>query len=424
MTYTFEQLSVVVTVVFGVGGLLLLLARTPRGRPLRDWFARSLRRLTGRSDLGWLEWWHIALVVAILYGAVATYDVVTGWYACPAGGGESDLIGYLNSGRALLSGGNPFTVTDCGGTINEPYGISAIVISAAGSPAGIPGIAFVWGVVGVALVPLVWKVAGPDRRYLTLFVATSPIYVPLVATQIDGASNALVPVTILASLLLAARSDAIAAAVGGFLATGRFPTVFPLVASFGPTRRRYLGAAIVFGVFGAVTAASYAAWHGEFLNVVLISQINRRSFSLNFYEVLQQGNLLPSGSLVPVLQAVLTLGVVVAAFYRVGSPLRAAAVTLAGVALLTQYLSFNWLVALLPVALVSARARWWLWGIGIVAAVNYDVAFSDWALIGNVYWPTEALDLLLTVLLIGLLLDLWKPERTASVGTPSSVEPA
>jgi hypothetical protein len=418
MSYPFEGLSVVVTGLFGLAGLALLVARSPRGGSLRDAFGRGLQRLTGRPDLGWLEWWHIALVVAVLYAAVAGYDVATGWYACPAGGGESDLIGYLNSGRALLAGGNPFTVADCGGTINEPYGISSILVSAAGSPAGIPGIAFVWGVVGVALVPLTWAVAGPDRRYLTLFVATSPLYVPLIATQIDGAGNAIVPVTILLGLVVATRSGPWAAAVGGFLSTGRFPTLFPLTASFGATRRRFVSAFVAVAAFGGVTGVTYAIWRSEFLNVVLLSQINRRSFSLNFYEVLQHGNLLPGGSVVPIVQAALTLTVVAVAFFRIGRPLRAAAFTLAGVALLTQYLSFNWLVSLLPVALVSARARWWLWGIGIVASVNYDVAFSDWALLRGIYWPTEVLDVVVTLFLVGLLVDLWRGEDPGRASAP------
>lgn len=420
MTYQFEELSVVVTALFGVGGLLLLLARTPRGRKLRDGLVPGFHRLTGRQNLDWLEWWHIALVVGVLYAAVAAFDVTSGAYGCPGGIHESDIIGYLDSGRALLSGGNPFSVPDCGGTIAEPYGIAAILISAAGSPGGIPGVAFVWGLVGVGLVPLTWAVAGPDRRYLTLFVATSPIYLPLIATQIDGASNALIPLTVFVGLLLMARREPLAAALGGFLSTGRFPTLFPLVASFGSTRRRYLGAAAALGMFGAVTAATYAVWRSEFIDVVFFSQINRRSFSLNFYGVLQYQNLLPSGPLVPAVQAVLTLAVMAIAFYRAGPSLRAAAVTVTGVAILTQYLSFNMLVSLLPVALVSARARWWFWGIGVVGAFNYDVAYSDWALIGGVYWPTDVLDVLLTVLLVGLLVDLWRSKGTPGVRTPAT----
>ncbi len=410
MSYAFEGLSVVVTTLFGLGGLLLLIGRTPRGRSLHDGFFRALHRVTGRGNLEWLTWWHIALVAAVVYGVVATFDVTTGAYACPGGMQESDIIGYLDSGRALLAGQNPFTVPDCGTTIPEPYGIFAILVSAAGSPGGIPGVAFVWGIVGVSLVPLTWVVAGPDRRYVTLFVAASPLYLPLIVTQIDGASNALVPATVLASLFLATRSEPLAAAVGGFLATGRFPAIFPVVASFGSARRRYLVALTALGVFGTVTAATYAVWRSQFVDVVFFAQINRRSFSLNLYGVLQHQNLLPSGSLVPALQATLTLVVLAVAFFRVRPPLRAAALTLTGVAILTQFLSFNVLVSLLPVALISARARWWLWGIGIVGAMNYNVAFSDWALLRGVYWPSEVLDVALTVLLLGLLIDLWRHE--------------
>ncbi len=409
MSYAFEALSVAVTLLFAVGGLLLLLARTPRGRSLHHALVRALRRCAGEDDLGWLKWWHLALGAAVFYAAVTGFDVVTGSYACPGGTRPSDLIGYLDSGRALLSGANPFSVPDCGGTIAEPYGIAAILISAVGSLGGVPGIALVWGAVGVALVPLTWALAGPDRRYLTLFVVVSPLYLPLIAAQIDGASNALIPLTLLLSLVLMTRREPLAAVLGGFLSTGRFPTLFSLVASFGGgRRRRYLGALLAFGTFAVVTGITYARWRAEFFDVVFVSQIGRRSFSLNFYELLQHQNLLPSGAWVAALQAVLTVSVVAVAFFRAGSPLRAAALTLTGVALLTQYLSFNMLISLLPVALINARARWWVWGIGLVGALNYEVAFSDWALREGVYWPTEVLDLVLTGLLVGLLVDLWR----------------
>ncbi len=418
MSYAFEGLSVVLTLLLAVVGFLLLWIRTAPGERIRTAITRLLDRVTGRSDLGWLSWWHLAAIAAVVYAGVVGFNVVTGAYACPGGGQESDLIGFLNSGRALLAGRNPFTVGDCGGTIPEPYGFASILISAVGSPAGIPGIAFVWGVVTVAVVPLVWRVAGPDRRYLTIFVLASPLYLPLVVTQIDGASNALIPFTVLAGLALASRGEWIAGVVGGFLSTGRFPALFPVVASFGPTRRRWTGAFIAIAVFGAVTAVTFAIWRAEFLDVVFFSQIGRRSFSLNFYEVLQQGNLLPGGSIVPVVQALLTVAVVVVAFFRARTGLWAAAFTLTAVTLLTQYLSFNLLVCLLPVALVQVRARWWFWAIGVVGALNYDVAYSDWAVVGGVYWPTEILDVVLTVLLLGLLVDLWRVRAAEAPGDP------
>ncbi|MGA7923992.1 MAG: hypothetical protein WCA77_08460, partial [Thermoplasmata archaeon] len=79
-----------------------------------------------------------------------------------------------------------------------------------------------------------------------------------------------------------------------------------------------------------------------------------------------------------------------------------------GVALLTQFLSFNILVWLLPVALVGARARWWLWGIAVVGSVNYDWILGLASGANAALWPSAVLDVLLTVLLVGLFVDLWR----------------
>ncbi len=416
----YNGLTELLTGLLALGSLLLLYLWTERGTRLRGALLRALGRGTGRIDFTAFGWWHIAGVVIVGLGAVMGFDLATGMYACSSPGNPSDIVGFLAQGQALWRGTNPFNVPDCGTTILEPDGLSAVLINGLGSLGGLGGIAFVWGAISAAIVPVTWWVAGPDRRYLTVVVAASPLYFPLVAGQIDGASNALVPLAILLTLFLATRGETRATGVAGFLATQRFPLLFPVLSMSGSFRRRFAAAFALVGVFAAGTAIAYLAWGSDFLGPVFLTQLGRRSFSLNFWGVLLLGNYLPSGYALAAGQAVLTLLLVVVVFFTVRSPLRAAAITLTGVALLTQYLSFNILVWLLPVALVGVRPRWWLWGIAVVGSLNYEYALSVVAWTQGVLWPTEVLDAVLTVLLIGLLVDLWRtpdPVPTTAKGT-------
>jgi hypothetical protein len=410
----YNVLAGLFTAILAGVGLALLVARTERGTRLRAKLASLLQHLTGHPNLAWVEWWHITAVAAGVIGAVMGFDLAAGLYACPGPGSPSDIYGFLAQGQALWHGGNPFNVPDCGTMIAEPDGLAAVVINGLGSLGGVVGVAFVWGVIAVALVPLTWWVAGPDRRYLTLVVATSPLYLPLVATQVDGASNALVAGTVLLTLLLATRGELRATSVAGFLATQRFPTLFPILGMSGSFRRRFAAAAALLAVFAAGTGLAYFVWGSEFLGPVFFNQLNRRSFSLNLWGVFLLAQQLPSGNGLEIGQAALTLLLVVVVFFTVRSPLRAAAITLTGVALLTQFLSFNILVWLLPVALVGVRPRWWLWGIAVVGTINYDWALNLATGPSSTLWPSQLLDLVLTALLLGLLVDLWRSEDPAS----------
>ena len=415
----YNLLSDVLAGVLALLSLLLLLAPTGRGAGIRAILQRGFERATGRA-VRWLSWWHITALVAVVVGVVMGFDVTTGLYGCPAPGGPSDIVGFLNQGRALWTGRDPFNVSDCGTTILEPDGLAAVLINGLGSVAGAAGIAFVWGAIAVALIPLTWLVAGPDRRYLTLVVAASPIYLPLVATQIDGASNALVPAIVLLTLFLATRSEVRGTIVAGLLATQRFPTLFPVLAMSGSFRRRFASAVALLVAFAVGTGIAYLAWGSEFIGPVFLDQLGRRSFSLNLWGVFLLNHLVPSGNGLAIGQAVVTLILVAVVFWRVRSPLRAAAITLTGVALLTQFLSFNILVWLLPVALVGARPRWWLWGIAVVGSVNYDYALNVATGAQGLLWPSEVLDVLLTVLLLGLFIDLW---RSADGTGPRATDP-
>ncbi|MGA7923046.1 MAG: hypothetical protein WCA77_03630, partial [Thermoplasmata archaeon] len=279
----YEFVTPLIVGLFAGVSLLLLWVRTLRGASLHAAFVRVLERATARSDLAWLSWWHVALAVAIGLGAIIAYDLATGLYACAGPGHLSDIVGFLNQGRALWTGGNPFNVPDCGSTIAEPDGLAAVLINAIASPGGIAGVAIIWSAIALALVPLTWWASGPDRRYLTLIVATSPLYFPLVSAQIDGASNALVPVTVLLTLVLAVRSEILATGLAGFLATQRFPTIFPTLGMSGSFRRRFLAAFVALSVFAAATGFSYLIWGDAFLSPVFLNQLNRHSFSLNVW---------------------------------------------------------------------------------------------------------------------------------------------
>jgi len=410
--------------VFGalsVASFLVLLYRTEYGvrSGFHAWVLRALHRVSGRSDLEWLDWIPILVAGAIAFAAVSAYGIASGQYGCHPPG-VSDPIGVLNSGKALWAGTNPFYVADCGGHIEVPYGLASVLISAVGSLGGLPGIYVVWGAVALALIPLTWAVAGADRRYVLVFVATSVLLVPLVSSQIDGATNAIVPTTILLSVYLARRSELLGAAVGGFLSTSRFPNLFPILGETGALpRRRYLAFVTAAAVFLGITGVTYAIWGHEFLDPVFLNQLDRHSFSLNFYGIFLLTNTLPGGLTVEAVQASLILALVLAVFFGgFRSPITAAAVVLVGFALLTQFLSFNILVWLLPVALVGARARWWLWGISVVGSFNYDLALNVWAWDDGVSWPSMVFDVALTVLLVGLFVDLWRGEWAAQRAAP------
>ncbi len=408
----YNSITWTVIAVMSTLGLLALLGEGPRGAAIRQAALRLLRRLSGRPDLDWLDWIPLFVIGGAAFAAVSAYGLLSGAYGCHPPG-VSDPIGMLNSGRAFWSGTNPFYVPDCGGHLQIPYGLAAVLLDAVGSFGGLAGIYTVWGLLALSVLPLAWVMAGPDRRYVVLFLGTSTLFIFLIASQIDGATNAIVPVTVLLSLYLARRSELLSAAVGGFLSTARFPNLFPTLGATGGNRR-YRAAAFVVGaaVFGLATGLSYLVWRADFLDPVFLTQLGRRSFSVNFYGVLLFANALPSSLAIEGAQAALTLALVLVVFLRVRSGVLAAAIVLTGLALLTPFLSFNILIWLLPVALVSLRARWWVWGIATVGSVNYTVALNVWAWDDGVTWPSAVLDVVLTVLLLGLFVELWRTTRT------------
>ena len=409
--------------VFGflaAASLLVLLERTETrvGAWLRPRARAALERLTG-DDLRWLDWRPALVLGAVVFASVVAFGVTSGAYGCHPPG-ISDQVGAVSSGTAFWNGHDPFTVPDCGGTIQVPYGLAAVLIDAVGSLGGIAGVYALWGAMAVTILPLVWRLAGSERHHVLLYVGSSVLLVPIVSSQIDGVTNAIVPFTVLLSLVLAERHELLAAAVGGFLSSARFPNLFPVLGATGTNRRRYLAFATAVLCFGAATAVAYAVWGSAFLGPVFLNQVGRRSFSLNLYGVFLLANALPASVALEAAQAALTLALVVAVFYRFRSPIRSAAVVLVGLALLTPFLSFSIMVWLLPVALVGLRARWWLWGIGAIGSVNYDLALNVWAWDDGVTWPSAVLDVTLTVLLLALFVELWRADDPPAPATPSA----
>lgn len=417
MVTSFQLLDAVFLSLGVAAGLMLLVAAVSRGAGWRG-VVRRLSRLAPASRDGWVL---TAAVAAAIYAGVAGFDLGSGLYGCSGTPGSHDAVAFLASGRAFLSGGNPFVVSDCGQTIPVPYGLANICLNAIGSVGGLAGVAAVWGAVTVALVPLAWFAAGADRRIATAIVATSPLYLPLAVGQIDGASNLLVPVAVLFALLVARRASPLGTAVGGFLATGRFPTEVPLVGAGARLRSPGWSVGIALATFAALSGLTYLRYGSDYVTTVFLDQVGRRGFSLNAYGILIREGWLPASSLVTMLEVGLTAALVGFVWWRSRTPLGAATTSLAGFALLTPFLSFNVLGWLLPVALVGARPRAWLWALGVVGTADYFLAFQWAARTLGIWWPYEVLDAVLTAILVALFVDLVRADGSprSPIGAPT-----
>jgi hypothetical protein len=391
----------------------------------RRWVRRAARGLTGRDDFAWIDARLVTGLAAVAFGVGALVTWGAGGYRCTAAG-PSDLLTLVASGQAFLHGGDPFTITACGHSGNPvPAGLASVLLDAFGSLGGPAGVLAVWGTVSVAVIPLVWSLAGGQASRVAVFVLASFLYLPIVAVQVDGASLALVPAAVLLALWWGRRGWARASAVGGFLATGRFPALFPIVGASGRAgRRRVVASAAALGVFVAVTAATFVAYGSRFTGPVFLLQFSRSNFALNYWGVLQGAGWLEPSTAVTVVQAVLTVTLVGVCWAWARSELGAAAIVLTGTVLLAQFLSFTELVFLVPVALIGSRARWWLWAIGVVGSTDYLLAMRSLASLGRPLLISYALDLLLTALLLGLMTELLREQlsvRAAARAIPSSV---
>jgi len=412
--------------LFAGAGLAVLAYDSPAFPSWRAW----VRKVAGRrssGDLDWLNRTLLTVLAATAFALAAATTWLLGGYSCGPHG-PSDLATLIASGHAFLTGGDPFTITACGLSGNPvPAGAASVLLDAVGSLGGRPGILLVWGAVSVSLVPLLWSVGGADRATATTFVLVSLLYLPIVAAQVDGASLALVPLAVLLVLWLSRQGWTRAAALGGFLATGRFPAIFPVAAVTGRAGARRLWALLAaVGMFAAVTAITVAAYGNRFLDPVFFLQFGRSHFALNYWGILEGEGWLAPSRVVTVVQALITVAAVGACWVRARSELGAASIVLVVTVLLAQFLSFTELVFLVPVALTGRRSRWWLWAIGVVGSANYLLALRALADLGGAWWLSYGLDILLSGLLVGLLADLVRGQLSWAGAPPSpstSVQP-
>jgi hypothetical protein len=345
---------------------------------------------------------------------------------------SDDSFAILASGTAALHGTDPFSVAFCSHpyATSIPYGLAEVSLDALGALSGsILGIWLVWQLFALAVVPLVWKIAGDDRRYKSVLAATSVLYLPNIATNL-GVENIVVAVSVLLMLYAVTRpqrGSTILRGLAAFFSTARFPAVFPLLASSASQgRRRWAQLVLVAGVFLGAAALSYALWGWDAVQVVYLGQFARaNSESLNLFALLiHEGWVQPSLGLAAIQGGGLLLFVLFV-HVRGYSPLAACAIPLVGVMIFSQYLNYHFVAWLIPLLLLGASTNWWLLAYASVAAVTENILYWNLALVGGVWWPYELCGILLLAILLCMLVTIVRSEeaRLRSRVTASPVSP-
>lgn len=403
-----------------VANLLLLAYRSPRVPGVKRAVDRAQRALTGRPDWSWLRLYHLLIPLAIVTATNLFWQL--GQVHC-----ADDSIALYASGRAALTGHDPFAVTYCGGTSPYPipYGLAAVSLNALGAVGpNFTGIWIVWQLFALLVVPLVWWAAPEDRRYTGVLAASSVLYLPNIATNI-GVDNAIVPVAVLLGLLAAQARPARRPwlqALAAFFATARFPAALPLLGTAASRpRKRAEGVAITVGVFLAGALVSFALWGPDAYRIPYLSQFSRDSGgTLNVFALLvREGWFHPSLAAAAV-QGGLLLALVVLVSVRRYSSRAAAAIPLLGVMALSQYLSSHFTLWLLPLVLLGATVNAGVFAWGVLAAVDYGLA--EWYLgaVRGIWWPYELLGVLLTALLLYLVVEIVRQEEARRRSEASS----
>jgi hypothetical protein len=385
--------------------------RSPSFPRLRTAVDRLQRRLTGRADWSWLRLWHILVPVAIISLANA------GWNISMAHCSD-DSFAILASGQAALQGHDPFWVAFCGHATatSIPYGLAEVTMDAIGALAGsIVGIWVVWQLFALAVVPLVWKIAGEARRYVTVLVATSVLYLPNIATNL-GVENMVVAVSVLLmlyALTLPRREGTVGKVAAAFFSTARFPALFPILGSSASQgRRRWRDLALVLGIFLGAAALSWALWGWDAIQVVYLGQFARaNSESGNLFALLIHEGWVQPSLVVAAIQGGGLLLFVLFVHVRGYSPLASCAVPLLGVMMLSQYLNYHFVAWLIPLLLLGATVNWWLLAFGAVAAVNESFLYWYLALDRGVWWPYELGGIVMLAILIGILVLIVREEE-------------
>lgn len=395
-----------------VGANLLVLAyRSPRTPWVKSAVDRARFGLTGRSDWSWIRLSYVLVPLVLLTAANLYWQLVQVHCA-------DDSIALYASGRAALTGHDPFAVTYCGGSSAYPipYGLAAVSLNALGAVGpNFAGIWIVWQLFALAVVPLVWWAAPEDSRYLAVLASCSVLYLPNITTNI-GVDNAIVPVAILLGLVAtqvrAARGPWLSA-LAAFFSTARFPAVLPLLGvSGGRPGRRLLGIGLTAGVFVVGVLVSFALWGPDAYRIPYLSQFSRNSGgTLNFFALLvQQGWFHPSLATAAA-QGAVVLALVVLVSARNYAPRAAAAIPLLGVMALSQYLSSHFTLWLLPLVLLGPTVNAGVLAYGVLAAVDYSIA--EWYLgaVLGIWWPYELLGVVLSALLLYLLFVIVRDEE-------------
>jgi hypothetical protein len=400
----FPVSSVVGTFSFVVSPLVLAYRwkRTPGVRRALD---RFQQRFTGRPDWSWLSLRHLLLALLLVTAANVAFQVST--VHC-----FDDSLAGLASGEAALHGLDPFVIHYCGQSVTSqiPYGIGEVAVNALGALSGsVLGIWLAWQLLALAVVPLVWALSGPDRRYVTAFAATSVLYLPNIATNI-GVENVAVPVAVL--LMLTAMRGKGARSLAGkvvaiFFSTARFPALFPLLGSSAPLgRRRFAEMALVLGGFVGFVGLSYALWGWDAVRVVYLGQVVRvPDESLNVFALLLGAGWFHPSTVTAIGQGAGLLALVLVVQWRGYASSIAAALPLIGVMSLSQYLTFHFVLWIVPLVLLGPRVNLWLYVYGAVAWLDEAVALGYFALNFGVWWPYEVCGFTLTVLLLAVAVE-------------------
>ncbi len=420
MTLSLLESAAPELVAFAVSGLVVLYA-WPGARAFRAWVDRNLaRRLGGLSAIRW-DWRVVALVLGIVFVAAAFVQSAP----IPCSAGEDDTLALLQSGRNFLSGGNPFVTSQCGHWVLVPYGMASVLLDALGSLGGRVGIWLVWNLAALLLIPLTWALAGAQRWYVTIFVATSMLYAPLVVGSIQGGHSAVVPVAALLGIWLALRRNPSAGVWAGFLSTVKFPSLFPFWGGLSGVAAERWRAVVLSGVvFAGLTLVVVEVWGGAAFNLLFTTQLTRADFSINEFGVLIPLRAMPPSIVLTAIQGVSLLAALVFVHGRRWPAVPAVALLTVVVALVAQRFTENFMVWLLPVALMGPTYGRWLFALGVVGVADATVALPACMNQGACV-PSEALGGLFGVLLfILLVVVLREGSRLAREGSRAVSEPA
>ena len=414
--------------VAGVISGFVVLYGWPRVPGFRAAVDRGLLRPLRNLWTGSWDWRIIALALGVVF--VAAAFVQSAPISCASG--EDDTLVLLQSGRHFLAGQNPFMTFQCGHEVLVPYGIASALLDAVGSLGGRVGIWLVWNLVALALIPLTWALAGPQRWYATVFVATSMLYAPDVIGSIQGGHSSVVPVTALLGIWLALRRSPMAGTVAGFLSTVKFPSLFPFWGGLsGVGRGRWVALLSSIVVFGVLSALVGLIWGGYAYTLLFTQQLTRADLSINEFGVLIPLHAVPPGYVLTAIQGVALLAALVFVHARRWPAVPAIALLTVVVALVAQRLTPEFMIWLLPVALLGPAYCRWLFALGVVGVLDGTLAIPACTNTGACA-VSEGLGglfgLLLVILLVLLLVEgtrSWSgPVPSAATSSDTSSPPS